>query len=77
MRPAGISQEALASALGISRRRVNELVRGRRGFTPDTAIRLSLYFRTDPQLWMAMQSAWDVHQTWRLIASSCLVVAMD
>jgi addiction module HigA family antidote len=65
MQPAGISQEALARALGISRRRVNELVRGRRAFTPDTALRLGLYFRTDPHLWLVMQAAWDVHQLWR------------
>lgn len=65
MRPSGISQEALARALGISRRRVNELVRGRRAFTPDTAVRLGLFFHTDPRLWMSMQAAWDVHQAWR------------
>jgi len=65
MRPSGISQEALARALGISRRRVNELVRGRRGFTPDTAVRLAVFFHTDPRLWMFMQSAWDLHQAWR------------
>ena len=65
MQPAGISQEALARALGISRRRVNELVRGRRAFTPDTAVRLGRYFHTDPRLWMLMQSAWDVHQALR------------
>jgi addiction module HigA family antidote len=65
MRPSGISQDALARALGISRRRVNELVRGRRAFTPDTAVRLGVFFRTDPRLWMVMQAAWDVHQAWR------------
>ncbi|KAA3649214.1 MAG: addiction module antidote protein, HigA family [Proteobacteria bacterium] len=69
MRPARISQDALARALGISRRRVNELVRGRRAFTPDTAVRLALFFRTDPQMWMVMQSAWDVHQVWRQVGA--------
>ncbi|TVO68770.1 HigA family addiction module antitoxin [Denitromonas ohlonensis] len=69
LRPAQISQDALARALGISRRRVNELVRGRRAFTPDTAVRLGRYFHTDPTLWMVMQSVWDVHQAWRKMAA--------
>ena len=42
MQPAGITQDALARAMGVSRRRVNELIRGRRSITPDTAIRLAL-----------------------------------
>lgn len=65
MQPLRLSQEQLARALGISRRRVNELVRGRRGITPDTAIRLSLYFYTEPHFWMGLQQAWDMHQAWR------------
>jgi addiction module HigA family antidote len=65
MRPSGITQEALARALGISRRRVNELVRGRRAITPDTAIRLALHFRTDAGLWIGLQTAWDMHLAWR------------
>ncbi|WP_267313326.1 HigA family addiction module antitoxin [Nitrogeniibacter mangrovi] len=68
MRPAGLSQDALARALGISRRRVNEIVRGRRALSADTAIRLGLFFRTDPRLWMLMQSEWDVHQAWRALS---------
>ncbi|MBR0566149.1 HigA family addiction module antidote protein [Azoarcus sp. L1K30] len=65
MRPAGISQDALARALGISRRRVNELTRGRRAFTPDTAVRLAIFFGTDALLWMHLQAAWDTHLAWR------------
>ena len=56
-----ISQQALAHALGISRRRVNELVRGRRGITPDTAVRLACYFRNDAAFWLELQVAWDLH----------------
>ena len=65
LKPLGLSQVALAEALGISRRRVNELVRGRRGVTPDTAIRLAGYFRTEPAFWMQLQVAWDMHRTLR------------
>lgn len=63
--PAGLSQDALARALGISRRRVNELIRGRRAISPDTAVRLGLFFGTDPNLWSALQAAWDTRQALR------------
>jgi addiction module HigA family antidote len=65
LKPLGLTQLALAEALGISRRRVNELVRGRRGVTPDTALRLAAYFRTEPEFWMQLQLAWDIHRTRR------------
>jgi len=62
LKPRRISQQALARELGISRRRVNELIRGHRGITPDTALRLALFFNTEPWFWMAMQMAWDIHR---------------
>ena len=62
LKPLKLTQLALADALGISRRRVNELIRGKRGVTPDTAVRLAAYFRTEPEFWMQLQIAWDVHQ---------------
>jgi addiction module HigA family antidote len=65
LKPLGLTQLALAEALGISRRRVNEIVRGRRGMTPDTALRLAAYFRTEPEFWMQLQLAWDIHRTRR------------
>ena len=61
LEPLAISQQALASALGISRRRVNEIIRGHRGITPDTAIRLACYFRNDAAFWLELQLAWDLH----------------
>lgn len=66
LQPGKISQEALASALGISRRRVNELVSGKRVITPDTAVRLALYFGTDVAFWLELQFAWDLHLARRL-----------
>ena len=62
LKPLNLSQEALARELGISRRRVNEIVNGRRGLTPDTALRLARYFRTGPELWLHLQAAWDLHR---------------
>jgi addiction module HigA family antidote len=65
LKPLGITQDALARGLGVSRRRVNELVRGRRAISADTAIRLGLFFRTGPEFWMNLQQAWDMYQAWR------------
>ena len=59
--PLAINQTELAGALGISRRRVNEMIRGRRAITADTAMRLARYFGTDPMFWMQLQLAWDMH----------------
>jgi antitoxin HigA-1 len=59
--PLGISQTDLAATLGISRRRVNEMINGRRGITPDTALRLAAYFGNDAAFWMQLQVAWDMH----------------
>ncbi len=65
LRPLKVSQQRLAADLGISRRRVNEVVRGRRGISADTALRLALYFGTDAGLWLALQNAWDMHEARR------------
>lgn len=65
LQPLGITQDGLARGLGVSRRRVNELVRGRRAISADTAIRLGLYFRTGPEFWMNLQQAWDMSLAWR------------
>ncbi|RTL47946.1 MAG: addiction module antidote protein, HigA family [Rhodocyclaceae bacterium] len=65
LKPLAISQDKLASALGISRRRVNELVRGRRAISADTALRLGRYFDTGPEFWLGLQQAWDNYLAWR------------
>ncbi len=61
LQPLGITQDALARELGISRRRVNELVRGRRAITPDTALRLGLLFGLEPAFWLGLQMQWDLY----------------
>lgn len=65
LKPLNISQEALAEGLSISRRRVNELVRGRRAISSDTAVRLGRYFGTGPEFWLSLQQAWDNYLAWR------------
>jgi addiction module HigA family antidote len=61
LKPLGINQTELAAALAISRRRVNELIRGRRAITADTALRLARFFGNDATFWMHLQVAWDIH----------------
>ncbi|HUH91837.1 MAG TPA: HigA family addiction module antitoxin [Casimicrobiaceae bacterium] len=69
MKPLAISQTELAEALGVSRRRVNELIRGRRAITPDTALRLAMYFGNDATFWMHLQVAWEMHAASRRVRS--------
>ncbi len=65
LRPLNLSQDALAKRLGVSRRRVNEIVRGRRGITTDTAERLGRYFGTGPDFWLSLQQSWDCYKAYR------------
>jgi addiction module HigA family antidote len=62
LKPLGITQQALAATLGVSRRRVNELIRGHRGITADTAVRLAMFFGNEASFWMQLQTDWDLHE---------------
>jgi antitoxin HigA-1 len=59
LEPMNISQYALAKAIGVSARRINEIVNGQRAITADTAVRLGAYFGTDAQSWMNLQAHYD------------------
>ena len=61
--PMGISQNALARAIGVPPRRVNEIVLGKRGITADTALRLSRAFGTSKGFWMGLQADYDLEET--------------
>ncbi len=61
--PLGITQVRLAGHIGVPIQRVNELVRGKRGVTPETAWLLSKAFDTSPEFWLNLQSAFDLAQT--------------
>ena len=58
--PLGMSVNQLAKALGIGAARMNEIVRGERGITADTALRLARYFGTSPEFWLNLQSLYDL-----------------
>jgi len=55
----GISQYALAKGIGVPPRRINEIVKGLRSITPDTALRLAAFFGTDAQSWLNLQNHFD------------------
>jgi len=65
--PLGISQNALARAIGVPPRRINEIVLGKRGITADTALRLSRAFCTSEGFWMGLQADYDLEETRKLI----------
>lgn len=58
--PMGISQYRLATDIGVSPRRINEIVHGTRALTANTALRLGRYFGTSPQFWLNLQSHYDL-----------------
>lgn len=67
LNPLGISQYALAKAISVPPRRINEIVKGKRAITPDTALRLATYFGTDAQSWLNLQAHYDMEQTRHVI----------
>lgn len=60
LRPLEMTQASAAQKLGMSTVRLNEIVRGKRGVTADTALRLAQLFKTTPQFWMHMQANYDL-----------------
>ena len=60
LKPLGLSQYALAKAIGVPQIRISEIVNGKRAITPDTALRLARYFKTSAEFWMGMQTTHDL-----------------
>jgi addiction module HigA family antidote len=60
LEPMGISQYRLAMDISVSPRRINEIVLGKRAITPDTALRLSLFFGLSERFWMNLQTRYDL-----------------
>jgi addiction module HigA family antidote len=60
LEPLGISQQRLARDISVSARRVNEIVRGSRSITADTALRLARYFGTSDRFWFNLQTRYDL-----------------
>ena len=61
LKPANLTQVDAAGRMGIPLNRLNEIVRGRRAITADTALRLAALFDMTPEFWMHLQASWDLH----------------
>ena len=62
LQPAGITQTAFSEQLGWTRARLNELIKGKRGITAESALDLADVLGTSPKLWMNLQATWDLDQ---------------
>ena len=69
LKPMGISQNRIARDIGVSPRRINEIVHGERAITAETALRLGRYFGISPQFWMNLQSRFELEKEGDLLAS--------
>jgi antitoxin HigA-1 len=58
--PMEITQYRIAKEIGVSPRRINEIIQGKRAITADTALRLGRFFRMESQFWMNLQSQYDL-----------------
>jgi antitoxin HigA-1 len=67
MKPMGLTQNALARAIGVPPRRINEIVHGRRAITLDTSLRLGRYFSQSPRFWLNIQTECDLRNSAKLV----------
>lgn len=68
LKPMAITQYRLAKDIGVPPRRINEIVKGQRGITADTALRLGRYFGMAPQFWLNLQSHYDLEKVQEQLA---------
>ena len=69
MRPLGITVSALAREIGVPANRISQIVNGKRAFSADTALRLGKYFGMSPEIWLDLQSEYELRlarqTTWK------------
>ena len=65
----GISQYRLAKDINVPPRRINEIVKGKRSVTADTALRLSIYFGTSAEMWLNLQASYELNIQEDLLAN--------
>jgi addiction module HigA family antidote len=63
LNPMGLTQRKLADAILVPYQRINDIVNGRRGITPSTALRLAKFFKISPDFWMNVQLRWEMFFT--------------
>jgi|LSQX01.3.fsa_nt_gb addiction module HigA family antidote len=62
LKPLNITAYTLAKDIQVDQTRISEIIKGKRRITPDTALRLSIYFNTSPQLWLGLQNDYDLEE---------------
>ena len=70
LEPMGISQNALARAMAVPPRRINEIVLGKRGVSADTAIRLAAVFGTSERFWLGLQADYDLEEARHVLGNA-------
>lgn len=67
LKPLGVSQYALAKAIGVPAQRIGDIVHARRAITPDTALRLAFYFGMEAAFWLNLQTRYDLEEAERTL----------
>ena len=67
MQPLGISMNALARDIDVPPNRISDIVNAKRAITADTALRLGKYFNVSPELWLGLQSDYDIRVAKRTV----------
>lgn len=61
LEPLGLTQKQLADSIHVPYQRINEIINGRRGVTPSTALRLAKFFGMSSDFWLNLQLRWDLY----------------
>jgi antitoxin HigA-1 len=67
LEPMGLTQKQLADGIHVPYQRINEIVNGKRGITPSTALRLAKFFGMSSDFWLNLQLRWDVYRRAELV----------
>ncbi len=70
LKPLSLTQSAAAGKMGIPLNRLNEIIRGKRGITADSALRLDRLLKTGPEVWMNLQAKWDLWHAAKALAKT-------
>jgi len=70
LKPMNLTQVQAAQKMGVSVNRLNELIRGKRGVTADTALRLAKLLKTTPEFWLNLQNAYDLYEARQALSAS-------
>ena len=62
LKPMGMTQKELSEGIKVPYQRINEIINGKRGITPSTALRLAKFFGTSEDFWLNLQLRWDLYR---------------